>query len=148
MLQAAICRWVKFTCDHPVLGRVRAWLLFSTWPLPYFAGGLSLTDGDTGSHVCSSSCCKAAALGITRKVQRARMRESVTILFVSSKRKLTPFRREHSIRSQDGVRKMGRKTSELTKTFSRTSTSEEHDESLEGRLGVEEKLRYPSTSYV
>lgn len=107
-----------------------------------------MTDGDTGSHVCSSSCCKAAALGITRKVQRARMRESVTILFISSKRKLTPFRREHSIRSQDGVRKMGRKTSELTKTFSRTSTSEEHDESLEGRLGVEEKLRYPSTSYV
>lgn len=42
---------------------------------------------------------------------------------------------------------MERKTSELTKTFSRTSTSGEHDKSLEGRLGVEEKLRYPSTSY-
>lgn len=119
-------------------------LLHLTTPL-FCWGTRSLTDGDTGSHVCSSSCRKAVALGIPRKVQRARMRESGMILFISSKRKPRPFRREHSIGSQDGVRKMGRKTSELTKTFSRTSTSGEHDKSLEGRLGVEEKLRYPST---
>lgn len=95
----------------------------------------------------SSSCGKTVALGIPRKVQSARMRESVMMLFISNKRKPRPFRREHSIGSQDGIRKMERKTSDLMKTFSSTSTSGGHDKSLEGRLGVEEKLRAPSTSY-
>lgn len=90
----------------------------------------------------SSSCGKTVELGIPRKVQSARMRESVMMLFISNKRKSRPFRREHSIESQDGVRKMERKTSDL-----RTSTSGGHDKSLEGRVDVEEKLRAPSTSY-
>lgn len=95
----------------------------------------------------SSSCGKTVALGIPRKVQSARMRESVMMLFISNKRKPRPSRREHSIESQDGVRKMERKTSDLMKTFSSTSISGGHDKGLEGRLDVEEKLRAPSTSY-
>lgn len=41
MLQAAICRWVKFTCDHVFLGTVRAWPPSSPTPsrltTPFFA---------------------------------------------------------------------------------------------------------------